>query len=174
MNTKLKAYYFAEKKHKGQLDDNGKDYFAEHCHKVARAVGILTDDEDIISAAWLHDTIEDTETTYEELVKEFNKRVADLVMEVTHEGCKDNYGYYFPRLKTKEGILIKLCDRASNISRMDTWDDKRQSQYCKRTKFGKTEVTEIISDMIKILAVIAVIIYLFINNKDVINERFVK
>ena len=137
MNTKLKAYYFAEKKHKGQLDDNGKDYFAEHCHKVARAVGILTDDTDIISAAWLHDTLEDTDTTYEELVNEFNKRIADLVMEVTQEGQKDNYGYYFPRLKTKEGILIKLCDRASNISRMDTWDDKRQSQYCKRTKFWK-------------------------------------
>jgi len=44
----------------------------------------------------------------------------------------------------------------------------------KEQSFGKTEVTEIISDIIKILAVIAVIIYLFINNKDVINERFAK
>ena len=99
----------------------------------------MTTDENIICAELLHDTIEDTDTTYEELVEEFNKTVADLVMEVTHEGSKDDFGYYFPRLKSKDAILIKFADRLSNLSRMEEWDDTRQKQYLKRSKFWKSE-----------------------------------
>ena len=108
-----------------------------HILPVGEAVSILTNDEDIICAAFLHDILEDTNTTYEELVKEFGKRVADFVNEVTHEGKEDEYGFYFPRLKSKEAIMIKLIDRASNISRMNSWDEKRKKQYLKRTKFWK-------------------------------------
>ena len=133
----LKALRFALYKHRGQLDDCGKDYISAHIEPVAEAVAVFTDLDYVIASAYLHDTIEDTDTTYEQLVEEFGKQVADLVMEVTHEGQKDKYGYYFPRLKTKFGILIKLCDRASNISRMDSWDEKRQSQYLKRSVFWK-------------------------------------
>jgi len=129
----------AEIAHKGQLDDSGQDYFLAHVCPVARAVSIFTTDDEIIAAAYLHDTVEDTDMTYEDLVGLFNKRVADLVMEVTHEGQKDQKGYYFPRLKSKEAILIKLCDRASNISRMDPWDKTRQEQYMRKTKFWKSE-----------------------------------
>lgn len=133
----LRAIEFAREAHAGQLDDSGKDYFEAHVMQVGTSVSMFTMDEDIIVASYLHDVIEDTKFTYMELVDEFGLRVADLVNEVTHEGCKDEYGYYFPRLKTKEGILIKLCDRASNISRMEPWDEERQQQYLKRTKFWK-------------------------------------
>ena len=133
----MNAFQFAKEKHEGQLDDSNNDYFEEHVKVVGIAVQNFTDDEEIICAAYLHDTIEDTDTTYDELVKEFSKRVADLVMEVTHEGCKDGYGYFFPRLKSKEAILIKLIDRASNISRMDCWGVKRKQQYLNKTKFWK-------------------------------------
>jgi len=132
-----RAYSFSEKKHECQLDDCGKDYFIEHVLKVGLLICKLTIDPDVRAAALLHDTIEDTDTTYEELLETFNKRVADLVMEVTHEGCKDHYGYYFPRLKTKEAILIKLVDRASNVSRMGSWSNQRQQNYLDKTKFWK-------------------------------------
>jgi hypothetical protein len=79
----------------------------------------------------------ETECIYEELVKEFGKRVADLVLEVTHEGLKGDYGFFFPRLKSKEAILIKLVDRASNVSRMQCWSEKRQQSYLNKTKFWK-------------------------------------
>ena len=69
------------------------------------------------------------EITHPRYFAQFGPEVADLVNEVTHEGTKDDWGYYFPRLKSKEGILIKLCDRASNISRMDSWSEKRQQHY---------------------------------------------
>ncbi len=137
MNMIEKAKFFGIEKHKDQLDDDGEPYFWSHCWVVASAVHTITNDEDVIIAALLHDTIEDTDTTYEELEKEFGKKVADLVMEVTHEGTKDNYGYYFPRLKSKGAILIKLIDRASNISRMDSWDEERKKHFLKRTKFWK-------------------------------------
>lgn len=136
--SKLKeAILFARKKHDGQLDDTGEDYYLVHLLPVATAVSTLSHDEDVVVAALLHDTVEDTDTTYEELVENFGKRVADLVMEVTQEGKKDNYGYYFPRLKTAEGILIKLCDRASNISRMQSWNRHRRQHYLNKTKFWK-------------------------------------
>jgi len=133
----IKARAFSATKHSGQLDDTGRDYYMEHLVPVCEAIIQLTNDEEIWMAAILHDTLEDTDTTYEELVKEFGKRVADLVNEVTDEGEKDSYGKYFPRLKTKDGILIKLVDRASNISRMQSWNEKRQQHYLNKTKFWK-------------------------------------
>lgn len=135
----IKAKDFAKKKHANQLDDSGKDYFEAHLVQVFNVLNQLTDDEDILSAGLLHDTIEDTNTTREELVKEFGKVVADLVMEVTHEGKKDKFGYYFPRLKTKDGITIKLADRNSNVSRMHSWGKQRQQQYLRKTKFWRSE-----------------------------------
>lgn len=133
----MKASTFAAVKHEGQVDDEGLNYYMTHLVPVRNAVEQLTEDEDIICAAVLHDILEDTDTTYEKLVKEFGQRVADLVNECTDEGEADSYGKYFPRLKTKEGILIKLVDRASNISRMNSWPKGRQEQYLKKTKFWK-------------------------------------
>jgi len=130
-----KAIVFANKKHKGQLDDDKNNYFEAHLFPVYLSIQELTNDVDILSAAILHDTLEDTHATYEELEKTFGKRVADLVNEVTHEGKKDNRGYYFPRLKSADAIMIKLIDRASNISRMDAWSEERKQHYLKKTKF---------------------------------------
>jgi len=131
-----KAMMFAFEKHRGQLCDEGKPYIL-HPFKVADIVRLVTDDKEIIAAAYLHDTIEDTATTYDELVEEFSKRVADLVMEVSHEGQKDEVGYYFPRLKTQGGIMLKFADRLSNLSRMSAWDDGRKEHYLRRSRFWK-------------------------------------
>lgn len=134
-----KAADFARMKHHNQLDDSGKPYFDAHIVQVVKQLEVITQDENILAAAYLHDTVEDTDTTYEELIEEFGQKVADLVMEVTHEGEKDNYGRWFPRLKTREGIMIKLADRNSNISRMDAWSEQRRQHYLKKTCFWKTK-----------------------------------
>jgi GTP pyrophosphokinase len=136
MSKVEKAYNFAFDKHNGQKDDCGKPYFL-HVLQTAQIIEQVTDDEDLICAAYLHDTIEDTKTTYEELTKEFNKEIADLVMEVSHDGSNDNYGYYFPRLKTQNGIMLKFADRLSNISRMESWDIGRREHYLKKSTFWK-------------------------------------
>lgn len=130
-----KALDFAEYKHRGQLDDCGKSYFEVHICQVADILSRITMDDDIICAGLLHDTLEDTETTFKELQKEFGLRVADLVYQVTHDGTNDNYGYYFPRLEMKDAILIKFADRLSNLSRMEAWAIPRQEQYLSKSKF---------------------------------------
>lgn len=136
-----KACDFAQKRHGEQKDDEGKNYFLTHCCIVAKLVSLITEDENVKAAAYLHDILEDTPTTYEELKKEFGHTVADLVLEVTHEGEKDNKGYYFPRLQSKDAILIKFADRLSNLSRMTNWSISRQRQYLEKSKFWISEIS---------------------------------
>lgn len=134
-----KAIVFAVEAHDGQKRDGGQNYIM-HPAQTAKIVSQVTDDPEIIAAAWLHDTIEDTDTTYEDLVEHFGKRVADLVHEVTHEREKRPYGQaYFPRLKTRDGILLKLADRLSNIADMGAWPEQRQQAYLRKTQFWATE-----------------------------------
>lgn len=132
-----KSEVFSHKKHRNQKDADGKPYF-RHVEQVANILKQVTTDNNLIAAGYLHDTIEDTDTTYEELEEEFNKDVADLVNEVTHEGKKDNVGYYFPRLKTQRGIMLKFADTLSNLSRMDSFPEKRKQHHLKICKFWKS------------------------------------
>lgn len=134
-----RAMHFAMDHHQGVLRDDGKDYFDDHIEQVAKIVKLITDDEQIIAAAYLHDIIEDTHVTYEDLIELFGQRVADLVNEVTHDGKPDSKGYYFPRLHTKEAIIIKFADRLSNLGAMSVWDKERQKQYLKKSKFWRSE-----------------------------------
>lgn len=140
MNNISKAKMFAIEKHLGQYDDDGKDYFTSHLFQVFKIIEIIaTDDEGLLCAALLHDTIEDTDTTYEELLSLFGEDIANLVYEVTHEGEKDSKGFYFPRLKSQRAIVLKFADRLSNLSRMNNWDNKRKEQYLKKSKFWLSE-----------------------------------
>ncbi len=141
MTNKLinKARDFATKAHEGQTRDNDATIpYVIHPAQTALMISMVTNDPEVIAAAWLHDTIEDTDVTYEQLEQEFSKRVADLVMEVTNEKNPDKSGY-FPRLHTKEGIMIKFADRLSNISDMDGWSAKRQQAYLNKSKFWASD-----------------------------------
>jgi (p)ppGpp synthase/HD superfamily hydrolase len=135
-----KAIEFVREKHKNQLDDNGENYVDAHLVPVSLILNILNpNDSNLTIAGLLHDTLEDTNTTYKELKETFNKDIADLVLEMTHKGKKDEKGFYFPNLKSDRAIIIKLIDRASNISRMQNWDEKRKEQYLRKTKFWRSE-----------------------------------
>jgi len=141
-NTKVsKAIVFGAKAHDGQLDDAGKDYFMTHCWQVYEIVKVLyPEDFALQTAALLHDTLEDTDITYEVLLEEFGGDVADLVHEVTHERRADDTGWYFPRLHSIRGIVLKFADRASNLSRMErVWDEARVQKYIKKSTFWQSE-----------------------------------
>jgi (p)ppGpp synthase/HD superfamily hydrolase len=131
-----KAIEFAVKYHDGQLDDDGLDYFDAHVNQVINILYSVTHDDDILSAAALHDIIEDTNITLEVLEHEFNSHIANLVFQVTHVGNKQD-GYSFPNLKDQEAIMIKFADRLSNISRMESWSNKRKAQYLKQSQFWR-------------------------------------
>lgn len=74
--------------------------------------------EKILAASWLHDSIEDTETTYETLEVQFGKEVADLVLAVTNEPGKNRKEILektATKIKNNEAALvIKLADRIVN------------------------------------------------------------
>ncbi|UCD43833.1 MAG: HD domain-containing protein [Candidatus Bathyarchaeota archaeon] len=133
-----KALEFASEKHKGQLDDQGRPYFFAHIVQVHSILRDVTDDEEILCAGILHDTIEDTDTTYEEILHEFNREIADLVKELTFQGDSST-GHYFPLLKSRKAIMVKFADRLSNLTRMKDWPGDWQEDYLEQSKFWRTE-----------------------------------
>lgn len=137
MKLSTKAMFFATKKHENQYDDEGKHYFF-HPMKVAEILKLITEDDNLIAAAYLHDTLEDTDTTYEELVEKFNQDIADLVVEVTK--AKNEKGEkIFPNLKTQRGMILKFADRLHNISRMESWSEEKKEKYLQSSIFWKKE-----------------------------------
>lgn len=138
MERDSKALIFATKKHHGQKRRGGEDY-VNHCIRVSNTVSEHTTDQDVIIASLLHDTLEDTATTYEELVMEFNKEVADLVLAVSNDeqemakmnGKRD---YLAKKINTMSpnALLIKLADRIDNIA--DLTDNEWSKRYCEQTR----------------------------------------
>ena len=130
--TKLhKALEFGESKHEGQLRKNISHPYFIHCLRVA--TNLLQEEDrniDLVIAGLLHDTVEDTDTTIDELAKTFNKEVANLVEGMTKlpNSYKQEWGkerYYkegfFGRLEKAAGKdprvwKIKLSDRSDNLN----------------------------------------------------------
>jgi (p)ppGpp synthase/HD superfamily hydrolase len=150
MNRINKALEFAYNAHYVQKDDEGKPYFQSHIRGVMNILVAVTDDEDTIVAGILHDTIEDCDVDPWEIQEEFGEDVAELVLMLTHEGEKDQNGYYFPLLKPvnrkiydgrfHKAVMIKFADRMNNLSRMGAWKGDRRAQYLRKSAFWKTEV----------------------------------
>lgn len=80
-----KALCFAVEKHSGQVRKAAKSPYILHPLEAASIVGTLTNDREILAAAALHDTVEDTDTTIEEIEAEFGRRVALLVLSETED-----------------------------------------------------------------------------------------
>ena len=77
-----KAYEFADLNHKNQQRVSGEKYII-HPLNVAYILAELELDDSTIAAALLHDVVEDTEVTHENIVSEFGKEIADMVDGVT-------------------------------------------------------------------------------------------
>ncbi len=119
----LRAASFAARKHQGQTRaDNLTPYFSH----VARVTLVLSHefgvrDEDVLTAALLHDTIEDTATDYDEIATLFGARVADYVVLLTKNGMlpkKEREEDYIARLgRAPEPVMIaKMADLYDNLS----------------------------------------------------------
>ncbi len=121
--TVLRAASFAARKHHGQTRaDNQTPYFSH----VARVTLILThvfgvEDEEILTAALLHDTLEDTATDYDELAALFGERVATAVVLLTKNVMlpkKEREEDYVQRLRKapEEVMIAKMADIYDNLS----------------------------------------------------------
>jgi len=136
-DTKLiqRAYNYALEKHGEQKRKSGEPYII-HPTNVAYTIAEIGLDEQTICAALLHDVVEDTEVTYEDVVKEFGQEIAEMVDGVTklkqiehasiEENQVENYRKMFLAMgKDIRVIIIKLADRLHNM---------RTLQYLKRDR----------------------------------------
>ena len=145
VDTKLimKAYNLANEKHKDQKRSSGEPYII-HPLNVAYILADIGLDESTISAALLHDVVEDTDVTDEQLRKEFGNEIADMVAGVTklsniqfasvEEQQAEDYRKMFLAMgKDIRVILIKLADRLHNMRTLKYLKRDRQIANAKET-----------------------------------------
>lgn len=122
--TKAKEY--ADQAHSavGQVRKYTNDPYITHPAAVAHLVGLVTDDPHMIAAAWLHDTLEDTDVTYSDLVRDFGPDVADLVRQVTDVSVPSD-GDRKTRKALDWAHLAKASPRAMTIKLADIIDNTR-------------------------------------------------
>lgn len=124
-----KAYEFSARVHKGQKRASGEPYLI-HPMAVANIIGDLKLDEPSIVAGLLHDTVEDTLTTLDEVKALFGKEIAALVDGVTKlsrtnfSSREEKQAENFRKMLLAMGkdvrvILIKLADRVHNMRTLD-------------------------------------------------------
>ncbi|MEJ7553456.1 MAG: bifunctional (p)ppGpp synthetase/guanosine-3',5'-bis(diphosphate) 3'-pyrophosphohydrolase, partial [Aquificaceae bacterium] len=138
-----KAIEFIEEKHAGQYRKSGEPYVV-HPLEVAIILAELDMDIDTVVAGLLHDVLEDTETTYEELKENFGKDVADIVEGVTKLGkihFKDvetqkaeNYRKLILAFsKDLRVIFVKLADRLHNMKTLQYFSKEKQVRIARET-----------------------------------------
>lgn len=119
------AVQFATKAHEGQIRKGTKKPYIVHPLEVADIVATMTSDEEILSAAVLHDTIEDCAGVTEEILRaHFGERVASLVAGESEDKSKsweERKGTTIRRLKEepRELQMIALADKLSNMRDID-------------------------------------------------------
>jgi (p)ppGpp synthase/HD superfamily hydrolase len=114
---------FAARRHSGKArKGRGNEPYINHLAEVATLLATVTDgaDAELVAAGWLHDTIEDTETTREELAQKFGERVADIVAEVTDDMSLPKQQRQQKQIedaphKSHGAKLIKIADKISNL-----------------------------------------------------------
>lgn len=146
-DTKLimKAYQYADKKHEGQLRKSNEPYII-HPLEVAYIVSTLELDDAAICAALLHDVVEDTDATLDDIKNEFGEEIAMLVDGVTklgkianfldkEEEQVENYRKFFLAMaKDIRVVMIKLADRLHNMRTLKHLSDDRKIAIAKETR----------------------------------------
>ena len=146
LETIIKAYKLAKYAHREQKRKSGEPYFI-HPLAVANIICDMQLDIETVSGGLLHDVVEDTEYTYEDIESIFNKEIADLVDGVTklgkikyrskEETQSENLRKMFLAMaKDIRVILIKLADRLHNMRTLNYMDPEK-------AKYKATETLEI-------------------------------
>ena len=142
MGAFVKAVAFAADKHRNQRrkDAEASPYIN---HPIALANVLANeggvDDETVLVAAILHDTIEDTDTTADELRRLFGKRITDIVLEVTDDKVLEKAErkrlqvVHAPHLSRRARIL-KIADKTANLNSIlqsppEDWSAARKTEY---------------------------------------------
>ena len=137
------AENFAKDQHSGMTRPNGVTSYYEHLvGVVSRLKNLGVTDEEVLSAAWLHDIIENTEIRFDELDKRFGSRVAVIVMALSKDKSlpiSTQEEQYVKQLRESslEAKLIKLCDISTNLRelKLAKLSKARKTKYVKKMIF---------------------------------------
>ena len=137
-----KASIFAIEKHSGYTRKNSETPYIVHPFEVSAIASTMTDDMEVLSAAILHDTVEDTNTTIEEIENNFGKRVAVLVSSETEnkrewmspeESWRIRKEESLELLKSSSDIGVKivwLSDKLANLRAFyRLWKEKGEDAF---------------------------------------------
>ncbi|HVY35927.1 MAG TPA: RelA/SpoT family protein [Candidatus Paceibacterota bacterium] len=137
-----RAYLFSEKKHEGQQRNSGEPYFS-HSIAVARYCIEFGMDVETIAAALLHDVLEDTDATEEDIQERFGESVLFLVKGVTKLGTLKYQGrerhvesmrkFFVAMAEDIRVLIIKLADRLHNVSTLDYVSKEKQKRIALET-----------------------------------------
>ena len=134
---------FATKKHEGQFRKDGKTPYINHPIAVAEIVKKYKKSKNIdaiVASALLHDTLEDTYTSYRELKEEFGEMVASMVLEVTSAKVittllgKGRYLKHKMKWMSPYAFVIKLADRLANLRDSSSLPESKRKELIEETK----------------------------------------
>ncbi len=117
----LNAKKFAQEKHKNQKRKDGVTPFYDHLEGVVnRLKNLGVTDKETLCSAWLHDIIEDTDVTFDQINERFGREVAVIVLSLSKDKSipkKDREIQYANQLKDVpfQTKIIKLCDISANL-----------------------------------------------------------
>jgi len=122
------AELFAKEKHSGFIRDVGKISYSKHLDAVVnrlKSLGVV--DEELLCSGWLHDVIENTDTSFDDLYERFGSKIAVLVSGLTRDMSlskkKREHAYAKQLIESSSNTkLIKLCDISANLSDLKNYD----------------------------------------------------
>ncbi|NLW22738.1 MAG: bifunctional (p)ppGpp synthetase/guanosine-3',5'-bis(diphosphate) 3'-pyrophosphohydrolase [Tissierellia bacterium] len=143
MEMVIKAYNLSQSSHQGQYRNSGEEYFT-HPFNVAMILADLNMDVTTIVAGLLHDVLEDTDITYDILLKEFGEEVANLVDGVTklkrlkYKTKQENQAENLRKMilamaKDIRVIIIKLADRLHNMRTLEYMSEEKKKEKALET-----------------------------------------
>lgn len=121
------ALEFATKAHGDQQRKYNEEAYIEHPKRVAQIVRSVPHTPEMISAAYLHDVVEDTPVSIEDIERKFGRKVAKLVHELTDEFVKENYQHLNRKQRKEKEVerQAKMSREAKTIKLADVIDNTR-------------------------------------------------
>ncbi|HEY3258041.1 MAG TPA: bifunctional (p)ppGpp synthetase/guanosine-3',5'-bis(diphosphate) 3'-pyrophosphohydrolase [Gemmatimonadaceae bacterium] len=140
----LRAYRFSEAAHQGQKRLSGEN-FVSHCVEVAKILADLQLDTVTVASGLIHDVVEDTSVSVEEIEREFGKEIAEIVDGLTKIGhlpinsSQDRQVENYRKLllsiaKDARVILIKLADRLHNMRTLEFLPAEKRRRIAQETR----------------------------------------
>lgn len=142
MTNKERALMVAEKAHANQSYDIYP--YTYHIKQVVAIAEELGYDESVIVASALHDVLEDTDLSYNDVKKAFGKEVAEIVYAVTDElgrNRKERKSKTYPKIRNNwKATAVKICDRIANVNQSRLYNDELFKTYQKEQEDFKKHV----------------------------------